>query len=289
MAALANVKRDALQTGNEERQQTISKPNFKPLGERLRFPYTPLRDHDLDSEINAKSVDDQTLQLRNHFEEATLAFRTEIQTLRKEMASIVAQQPRAAGRGGGAWVDQRVVDKVAELEDLVAMLKVRVAELELQLQASLATTHNGVFLWRIPNVTQRRSDAKAKRISSIYSPPFYTSRFGYKLCVRAYLNGDGVGNETHLSMRGEYDALLPWPFRHKVSLVLLDQGHHKHIVQTFKPTPDLPSFMRPQSEMNVASGCPQFAPLQVLNDPRYVKDDVMFIKCIVDVSSVFVP
>ena len=236
--------------------------------------------------INAKSaVEDQTLQLRDRFEEATLQFRTEIRTLRKEMAGI------AAGRGGGAWVDQHVVDKTAELEGLVAMLKVRVAELELQLQASLTTTHNGVFLWRIPNVTQRR---KAKRIISIYSPPFYTSRFGYKLCVRAYLNGDGVGHETHLSvfivvMKGEYDALLPWPFRHKVSLVLLDQGHHKHIVQTFKPTPDLPSFMRPQSEMNVATGCPQFAPLQVLNDPRYVKDDVMFIKCIVDVSSVFAP
>ena len=272
-----------MQTGNEERQQTISKPNLKPLRERSRLSYTRLRDHDLDSEINAKAVEDQTLQLRDRFEEATLAFRTEIQTLRKEMAGIVAQQPRAAaGRGGGAWVDQHVVDKIAELEGLVAMLKGRVAELELQLQASLATTHDGVFLWRIPNVTQRRSDAKAKRIIWIYSPPFYTSRFGYKLCVRAYLNGDGVGHETHLSvfivvMKGEYDALLPWPFRHKVSLVLLGQGHHKHIVQTFKPTPDLPSFMRPESEMNVASGCPQFAPLQVLNDPRYVKDDVMFI------------
>ena len=76
------------------------------------------------------------------------------------MAGIVAQQPRAAaGRGGGAWVDQHGVDKIAELEGLVAMLKGRVAELELQLQASLATTHNGVLLWRIPNVTQRRSDA----------------------------------------------------------------------------------------------------------------------------------
>ena len=85
------------------------------------------------------------------------------------------------GTGGGALVDQHVVDKIAELEGLFAMLKGRVAELELQLQVSLATTHNGLFLWRIPNVTQRRSDAKAKRISSIYSPPFYTSRFGYKL------------------------------------------------------------------------------------------------------------
>lgn len=36
-----------------------------------------------------------------------------------------------------------------------------------------------------------------------------------------YLNGDGTGKGTHLSlffvvMKGDYDALLPWPFRHKV-------------------------------------------------------------------------
>lgn len=202
------------------------------------------------------------------------------------------QQPPHAGWDGGGPRDLN--DKVANLERLVSMLNVRVAELELQLQASLATTRNGVFLWRIPNVGQRRADAKAKRVCSIYSPPFYTSPTGYKLCIRAYLNGDGAGYETHLSvfivvMRGEYDALLHWPFRTKISLALLDQGHRKHIVKTFKPTPDLPSFMRPNTDMNVASGCPQFAPLEVLDDLRYVNDDVMYIKCIVDVSSLFVP
>lgn len=55
------------------------------------------------------------------------------------------------------------------------------------------------------------------------APPaaFYTAKYGYKLCLRLYLNGDGSGKKTHLSlfiviMRGEYDALLPWPFRNKV-------------------------------------------------------------------------
>ena len=167
-----------MQTGNEERQQTISKPNLKPLRERSRLSYTRLRDHDLDSEINAKAVEDQTLQLRDRFEEATLAFRTEIQTLRKEMAGIIAQQPRAAaGRGGGAWVDQHVVDKIAELEGLVAMLKGRAAELELQLQASLATTHNGVFLPVLQVVSQSRmkSSSTANRKSllvRIFGPDF---------------------------------------------------------------------------------------------------------------------
>jgi len=51
-------------------------------------------------------------------------------------------------------------------------------------------------------------------------------RNGYKMCIRAYLNGDGSGYKTHLSlffvvMKGEYDALLKWPFDCKVSMILV--------------------------------------------------------------------
>ena len=46
------------------------------------------------------------------------------------------------------------------------------------------------------------------------------------MCIRAYLNGDGSGYKTHLSlffvlMKGEYDALLRWPFDYKVSMILV--------------------------------------------------------------------
>ena len=41
--------------------------------------------------------------------------------------------------------------------------------------------------------------------------------------------------------------------------------------------------------MNVASGCPQFTKLSTLDDDNYVKDDVMYIKCIVDTSRIFHP
>ena len=56
---------------------------------------------------------------------------------------------------------------------------------------------------------------------SLYSQPFYTGCYGFKMCGRVTLNGDGMGKGTHLSlffvlMRGEYDALLEWPFRQKV-------------------------------------------------------------------------
>lgn len=169
-----------------------------------------------------------------------------------------------------------------------------VSELELQLQASLASTHNGSFLWRIPEVARRRRDAIDERITSIYSPPFYSGRNGYKMCIRAYLNGDGIGYKTHFSvffvlMRGEFDPLLKWPFEYKVSLILVDQEHRKHIVQTFKPTPESSSFRRPTTDMNVASGCPQFSKLSVLDDASYVKDDVLYLKCIIDTSRIFHP
>jgi len=180
---------------------------------------------------------------------------------------------------------------VEELQRTTALIKVHMAELELQLQASLASTHNGIFLWRIPEIRRRRRDAIEGRITSIYSPPFYSGRHGYKMCIRAYLNGDGIGYSTHLSvffvlMRGEYDSLLKWPFENKVSLILVDQNLRRHIVQTFKPTPESSSFQQPKSDMNVASGCPQFAELSVLEEGDYVKNDVLFLKCIVDTTKI---
>ncbi len=184
--------------------------------------------------------------------------------------------------------------KMEESERQTSLVRVHVSELELQLQASLASTHDGTFLWRIPDVPRRKRDAVDERITSIYSPPFYTGRNGYKMCIRTYLNGDGIGYKTHLSiffvlMKGEYDPLLKWPFDCKVSLILVDQNHRRHIVQTFKPSAESSSFQRPRSDMNVASGCPQFAKLTVLDDKNYVKDDVMFVKCIVDTSKIFHP
>ena len=90
--------------------------------------------------------------------------------------------------------------RIAEQERTAGMLKVHLSELELQLQASLASTYNGSFLWRIPDVRRRKRDAIDGKITSIYSPPFYTGRNGYKMCIRAYLNGDGIGYNTHVSI-----------------------------------------------------------------------------------------
>ena len=129
--------------------------------------------------------------------------------------------------GGGMSVHAKLKfleEKILDVEKMANILSVHHSELELQLQDSLASSFNGTFVWRIPDVPRRIREAKSGRVSSIYSPPFYTGRTGYKMCIRAYLNGDGIGENTHLSlffviMKGDYDPLLWWPFDHKVGEV----------------------------------------------------------------------
>ena len=152
----------------------------------------------------------------------------------------------------------------------------------------LATSYDGCFIWKIAEVTQKRHKAKSGKVISLYSAPFYTSHYGYKMCLRLYMDGDGTGKGSHLSffltlMKGEYDAILGWPFQPTVSLILMDQDRQKDIVQSFHPDPSSSSFQRPCNEMNIASGCPQFAPLSVLESPSYIKDDTLFMKCVIDI------
>ena len=180
-------------------------------------------------------------------------------------------------------------DGLIKVESMLHDFQDSFQELALLVQTLQATSYNGQFVWKIPEVSRRRDEARTGKTISLYSAPFYTSRFGYKLCLRLYMDGDGSGKGSHLSffltiMKGEYDALLPWPFSQMVTLMLVDQNKKKHIIQCFKPEPSSSSFWRPQSEMNVASGCPKFAPLSVLSDPNYVQEDTIFFKVIVDTT-----
>ena len=179
---------------------------------------------------------------------------------------------------------QPLTSAMVKAESAILQLQDGLGEVSLLLQTLQAASYDGTFIWKIPEVTRRRQEARTGKTVSLYSAPFYTSRHGYKACLRLYMNGDGSGKGTHLSffitlMRGEYDALLPWPFKQAVTLTLVDQNKQRDIVQSFRPEPTSSSFQRPRNEMNIASGCPMFAPVSVLDNSSYVKDDTMFLKC----------
>ena len=178
-------------------------------------------------------------------------------------------------------------EEITKLELTLVDLKELFSELSLRVERIPTTTYNGEFIWVIPEVARRIREAKTGENISLYSAPFYTHRFGYKLCLRVYLNGDGTGKGTHISfflnlMRGDYDAMLSWPFQQRVTMMLLDQNKRKNIVKAFRPNPSSYCFHKPKTKMNMASGCPQFAHLSVLSNPRYVRSDTLYLKVIVD-------
>ncbi|XP_020367198.1 TNF receptor-associated factor 1 [Rhincodon typus] len=182
--------------------------------------------------------------------------------------------------------------KVSDQQHLLALKDVIINEFRLQMLALEQTSYEGILMWKITDVSRKRQEAISGKITNLSSPAFYTSKYGYKVCMRIYLNGDGTGRGTHISlffvvMRGEYDAMLHWPFKQKVTFMLLDQNNREHVIDAFRPDVSSSSFQRPVKEMNIASGCPLFFPLAKLDYPKqtYVKDDTLFIKCIIDATT----
>ena len=184
---------------------------------------------------------------------------------------------------------RRLERRMESIEHTLALRNVTLADLEEYVRQQEFSSHDGQLLWKINEYARRRNEAVSGQRASFYSPCFYTSRYGYKMCARIYLNGDGMGRGTHISvffvvMRGQYDALLRWPFRQKVTFMLLDQDNVEHVIDAFRPDPSSSSFQRPRRESNIASGCPMFCSLTELNNHAYVRDDTMFLKIIVDTS-----
>ena len=152
-------------------------------------------------------------------------------------------------------------------------------------------THNGTIIWTIPQFSQRKADVVNGKYTSIFSLPFYSCRYGYKMRLRLYIMGDGIGKGTHLSlffvvMRGEFDNILQWPFTHKVTFKLINQSGGRDIVDTFQPDPMSSSFRKPKLDMNIASGCPRFVSHTELERGGFIVDDTIFIKCMIDTTTI---
>ena len=61
------------------------------------------------------------------------------------------------------------------------------------------SSDNGILLWKITEFAKKRQDTVSGHQTSFYSPCFFTSRCGYKMSARIYLNGDTVLEEGHIS------------------------------------------------------------------------------------------
>ena len=145
---------------------------------------------------------------------------------------------------------------------------------------------NGKLTWPITKFSSKLNLAKQNRNYCLYSPPFYTSESGYKVRVRLFPNGDGMGMGKCVSiffqiMEGPYDGMLEWPFNKKVSFRILDHDGKEQFFDGFRPNVACNSFQRPQRGPNSSVGCPLFVDLKDLENHPCLRGDTLFVNVIV--------
>ena len=270
------------------------------LGPRIS-PHTELYGMKSDYEVFKDGVDD-SIQVKHMDFAMKGGFSSgdaqEMQEMvRKEMDKLREE----VRRGYVAEIKQRdgkITTLEQQLSQLQKSLKAKNAEIEdrdFRLSLIENSNYDGTMIWKIPQFSQRMTDAETGKYTSIFSLPFYSSRYGYKMCLRLYIMGDGIGKGTHMSlffvvMKGEFDNILPWPFTQRVTFRLINQKPEgRDIVDAFQPDPMSSSFKKPKSDMNIASGCPRFITHESLKNGGYIVDDTIFIKCVVDRNAIHHP
>ena len=143
-------------------------------------------------------------------------------------------------------------------------------------------------VWKITQFSQKLTDAQLGKYPYIFSLPFYTGPYGYKMCLQLFILGDGIGKNTHMSlffviMKGDCDDTVQWPFTSKVTFKLINQTGGRDVINIFQadPGPMNASLQKPKEAMNVASGCPLFVAHSELNTDGFIVDDTICINCCV--------
>ena len=139
----------------------------------------------------------------------------------------------------------------------------------------------------------------ASGAAELVSPCFYTSKYGYKLQASVFLNGNGDGEGSHVSvyikvLAGDYDALLPWPFRHPITFTLQDQSpdadKRVHVKESFSPDSACKTFQRPLQTSNhrkvLGFGHAKFVSHATLRRRNYIREDALFLRVTVDCGQV---
>ena len=201
-----------------------------------------------------------------------------------------------------ATFDQKIEasnKEIAELKSTVSNLKKQNTELSqvvLDLQAlvssSLSKICCGKFYWTIQGFSVYKQRALKGEMVTLHSQPFYTSTWGYKMCLRANITSpqkrsNGSTVQQHLSlfvhvMQGDNDAILPWPFTGKIMLALLDQNKEyslqKHVQETLEAKPNLAAFQRPLLPRNQKGfGFIEFMPVTAIEGGTYLLNDCLVV------------
>ncbi|XP_076035019.1 TNF receptor-associated factor 6-like [Oratosquilla oratoria] len=188
-------------------------------------------------------------------------------------------------------LDQKLLEyniKLSNLERRVEEVSVHVEDMSATLDGKYC---NGCYIWKIQEFSEMCAEMQKSPSKTHHSPPFYTSPFGYKFCLRT--NVTWKENRVYLTlfvhmMQSENDDFLKWPFQGYIELTILDVGESeskKHITERMTTRPGLQAFRRTHSFRNQKGfGYTEFVLLERIMNPTesaYVKHDTLFIRAVV--------
>ena len=216
-----------------------------------------------------------------------------IQALKKELQISKSDfsQIQIPVLGGGPKLKRDIEElksKVISIGNKNADLSKSLDDIDFKTQLQENKTTNGELIWKIDKIELRMAQARSGKKVALHSVPCYSKQYEYKYCVRLYLQGDGMGRSTHISiffvvMKSEYDQLLSWPMHNRITFELINhENEADNVVESFVCNPMSSSFQRPTNNMNVAAGCPTFISIERFLSGGFVADNCAYIKTSVE-------
>ena len=213
-----------------------------------------------------------------------------VQMLKEELEILKYRpsQPQQIPALGSGLNLKRDVEELKSLlrpkDDISQDRNMSVADMDLKIQCAENKTLKGELIWKIDKVDFRMAQARLGKAVALHSAPCYTKQYDYKYCTRLYLQGDGMGRSTHISiffmvMKSEYDQLLTWPMQKRITFELINQvNEEESVIESFVCNPKSSSFQRPTSNMYLASGCPMFISVERFFTGGFVRDNCAYIR-----------
>ncbi|XP_015596117.1 TNF receptor-associated factor 6 [Cephus cinctus] len=139
---------------------------------------------------------------------------------------------------------------------------------------------NGLYIWRLASFADKLETMRSDPLKMFYSPGFYTSPNGYKICARINISSKNphfLSLLVHL-MHSKNDDALDWPFNGLISFVLVHASDsERNIRETAASKPELEAFRKPTSELNKRSfGYTEFVAVRDLDD--FLQDDSLIFR-----------
>ena len=264
------VKRCDMSEHCEECSFELLPCKYSDIGCEQEICRKDLEDHERDSQLHLQLAIDTVHELKGMVEDIEQENETKLVLLQSKVENIEQEN-----------------------ETKLVLLQSRVASLESTLPAKARQQKQTNFKFKVKHFSQLKNSS-----DKIYSPAFYTSPGGYKMCIRVDANGNGDGKGTHVSvfaytMRGENDDHLPWPFTGTVTVELLNQLEDKnhHSTQTTFPRDDeISQRVTDGEKASSGYGHPCYIPHTSLgyNEAKhcqYLKDDCLYFSVKVDAQT----